>query len=913
MLHRSIRRKLPLLIAALLVAVVAVVSWAAYRTVERALVAAASRDLTTAARQLAVALDESGKRTLAEGHRTATDSVIVRFLERRDVASRRALETSLDRRRAARPQRTAFEILDARRRPLLVAGSIPDGNEALIHAAVPLPRADGDTLSSSGIIARLLSANDSISLGILVPIIRRGADRGAAADTLGFVAEYRRVAGGAQVSLIRGLIGSEAEFMIGNADGDVWTNLDRAVEGPQGPQRIGEVARVAGSDSSGKVEKYGVTSIVPSTGWRVWVAMPRDTVLAPANAVLRQILLIALLVIAVGALGGWQLSRGITNPLAEVTHAAQGIAAGDYARRAAVNRSDEIGTLAASFNSMAARVEESTRELEHQATELEYQVAQSQDLAQELEASNQELTEALHTVEASRDGVAAAGRRYQHLVEHAGDLIAVVDPGGSYLYASPSHERIFGTPAGELIGSRSLDRVHPEDRATVEERISDALERPGQPVTVTYRYQHADGSWRQIEAQGVNLLHDPAVGGIVVNSRDVTTQQLLETQLLQSQKMEAVGRLAGGIAHDFNNILTAIKSYSQLAVEELEEDAPLREDVLEIDRAADRAAALTRQLLAFSRQQVLRPRVLDLNETVRGIENMLARLLMTDVSLETHLAPNLGRVAADPGQIEQVLMNLVVNARDAMPGGGQLTISTANADVGAGAHPEMGPHGFPAGAYTVLTVSDTGEGMSRETQAKVFEPFFTTKDQGKGTGLGLSTVYGIVKQSGGFIWVYSELGQGTTFKIYFPRVDATAEHEVPAAVVAPRRGGPERILIVEDDTVLRALMRRVLERSGYDIVEAANGLEALRLVGEQQASIALVISDLIMPEMRGTELLRELRSVHPGLPVLLVSGYTEDAMMRQRTFEVGTAFLEKPFTPDILVRTVRTMLDGEKD
>jgi signal transduction histidine kinase/ActR/RegA family two-component response regulator len=428
-------------------------------------------------------------------------------------------------------------------------------------------------------------------------------------------------------------------------------------------------------------------------------------------------------------------------------------------------------------------------------------------------------------------------------------------------------------------------------------------------VAVRYRFQHADGTWRHIEAEGVNLLDDPAIGGIVVNSRDVTAQQRLENQLLQAQKMEAVGRFAGGVAHDFNNILTAIKSYSQLALDELNESSPVREDLLEIERAADRAATLTRQILAFSRQQVLRPRVLDLNETIGGIENMLRRLMMTDVALETRLAADLGSVEADPGQIEQVLMNLVVNARDAMPEGGHITIATANGD-GPNSQPVLEPHGFPPGPYVVLTVSDTGEGMSRETQAKIFEPFFTTKDQGKGTGLGLSTVYGIIKQSGGYICVYSESGQGTTFKIFLPRVDVTAEHRIPSVAGLPRAGGPECILLVEDDSVLRAISRRVLTRVGYEVLEAENGCDALLMIEEHGNGISLVITDLIMPKMRGTELLSEIRKRHGWLPVLLVSGYTEDAMIRKGSIDADTNFLEKPFTPDVLIRAVRKILDG---
>ncbi len=902
--NRPIRRKLPLLISLLLAVVVAAVSLAAYRSVERALLASLTRDLTTAAGQLVASLEEFARVTRASGREFASDSAIRRFLWEGDAASRTQAEQLLELRRSKTTRRVALAIWDPHRRRLINVGDDLSGAGQLARAKF----GSGDSIASgSSVLLRLLASGDTVSLGVLSVVLKPASNGSSTSDTLGFIAEYRSILGGGQVNLIRGLIGSEAHFALGNPEAGVWTNLDHGVAGPPSTTPIGTLARM--SDPSGTT-RLGIMLPVAGTDWRVWVDMPESIVLAPAHGVLRVILTIALAAIALGAFGAWLLSRSITGPLAEVALAAQGITAGDYSRRAVVRRGDELGVLASSFNSMAARVEETTHSLEQQAVELEYQFIQSQALAQELEVANEELTEALRTVEESGDAAAAAGRRYQRLVENATDLIAVVDAEGRFLYASPAHERVFGTPAVELIGQSSLDRVLPEDRAEVEERIAQAILRPGEPVAARYRFQHADGTWRHIEAQGVNLLDDPAIGGIVVNSRDVTAQQRMEKQLLQAQKMEAVGRFAGGVAHDFNNILTAIKSYSQLALEELHDSAPVREDVLEIERAADRAAMLTRQLLAFSRQQVLRPRVLDLNEAIRGIENMLRRLMMTDVGLETELAADLGNVEADPGQIEQVLMNLVVNARDAMPEGGQITITTANGDGTPDSQPELEPHGFPHGPYVVLTVSDTGEGMNRETQTKIFEPFYTTKEQGKGTGLGLATVYGIIKQSGGCICVSSEPGQGTTFKIFLPRVDATAEHQAPSAAGLSRPGGPERILLVEDDRVLRAISRRVLTRVGYEVLEAENGCDALLMIDEHGNGISLVITDLIMPKMRGTELLSEIRIRHGWLPVLLVSGYTEDAMIRKGSIDADTNFLEKPFTPDVLIGAVRKILDG---
>jgi nitrogen-specific signal transduction histidine kinase len=394
------------------------------------------------------------------------------------------------------------------------------------------------------------------------------------------------------------------------------------------------------------------------------------------------------------------------------------------------------------------------------------------------------------------------------------------------------------------------------------------------------------------------------VGCVVL---ETTERRQLEEQLLQAQKMEAVGRLAGGIAHDFNNILTAIKSYSELLIEDMATDNGRVEDVQEIREAADRAANLTRQLLAFSRQQMLRPRVLDLNSTVRDLKSMLDRLIGANIELKTRLSPDIGMITADPGQIEQVLVNLVVNASDAMTDGGRIDMETANVELDeeyARTHVAT-----PAGPYVMLCVSDTGHGMTREIQSRVFEPFFTTKEKGKGTGLGLSTVYGIVKQSGGSIWVYSEPGRGTTFKIYLPRVNETAD--LPVAVpVTNGKGGDETILLVEDEDAVREVASRILRRHGYTVVEARNGTDALRKFTEDGSEFDLIVTDIVMPEMGGLELAQRVREWTPNARILFTSGYTEDAVLRRNFLDPGAEFVEKPFTPSRLAQRTREVLDG---
>ena len=398
---------------------------------------------------------------------------------------------------------------------------------------------------------------------------------------------------------------------------------------------------------------------------------------------------------------------------------------------------------------------------------------------------------------------------------------------------------------------------------------------------------------------------DPAGGLLYAVARDVTDMMLLEQQLAHAQKMDAVGRLAGGIAHDFNNMLSVIIGVSESALGELHVDDPLRRDFDDILAAGTRSAALTRQLLAFGRRQLLQPKVTNLNTLNRDTERVLGRMLGEDVELTLLLADDVADVKIDAGQFDQVLVNLVVNARDAMPDGGQLTIETANvtfdeeyARLHVGAQP---------GQYVMLAVSDTGVGMDEATRARIFEPFFTTKSAGRGTGLGLATVFGIVSQSGGHIWVYSEPGHGTTFKVYVP---ATQESALPVAHAAPERhvGGHERILLVEDEAMVRLFIKRVLERGGYDVVEAANAGEALLLFESKEAPIDLLLTDVVMPRMSGRQLAERLCAADPSLRVLYMSGYTENAIVHHGVLGDGIDFVPKPVTAGTLLPKIRELL-----
>src|SRR5213079_1806540 len=390
--------------------------------------------------------------------------------------------------------------------------------------------------------------------------------------------------------------------------------------------------------------------------------------------------------------------------------------------------------------------------------------------------------------------------------------------------------------------------------------------------------------------------------------RDVTDQRRLQQQVLQSQKLEAVGRLAGGVAHDFNNLLTVITSYSDLVLEGLAPGDAKRDDLEQVRKAADGAAALTRQLLAFSRQQVVEPRVVSLNTVVEGLQKILRRVIGEDIELAITLSPDLESVRADVGQLEQVLMNLVVNARDAMPTGGRLTVETANVEH----DPEYARDREAAAVrrFAMLAVTDTGCGMDEATKARIFEPFFTTKETGKGTGLGLATVYGVVKQSGGDIWVYSEPGQGTSFKVYLPRVTEAPEPTRPGPAAAAPLRGSETVLLVEDDEMVRTLTRRMLEARGYTVLSASRGEDALGVVERHDGPIDLLVTDVVMPGMSGRAVAQRLLELRPGLKVLYLSGYTDDAIVRHGMLEPGIAFLQKPFSADALARKVREVLDA---
>ncbi|MBI3403820.1 MAG: PAS domain S-box protein [Acidobacteria bacterium] len=502
--------------------------------------------------------------------------------------------------------------------------------------------------------------------------------------------------------------------------------------------------------------------------------------------------------------------------------------------------------------------------------------------------------------------------RLRLIADSVSDMVSQVRLDGTYLYASPAHERVLGYAPAALLGTSAFDLVHPADLARVKAELAKAVQRAAADATrFEFRCQHADGRYLWLEAVG-SLMHDDAQTpiGAVLSARDVTERKLLEEQFHQGQKMEAIGRLAGGIAHDFNNVLTAILGFTELLLGRVD-DPGLIADLKEVKDAGERAGRLTRQLLAFSRKQVMAPQILDLNLVVVHVERMLQRVIGEDVHLSVEPAPSLAPVKADPGLVEQLLMNLAVNARDALPKGGRLTIRTANVEIDEEFVRRL--PGAAVGEYVALAVADTGQGIPAELLERVFEPFFTTKPLGKGTGLGLSTVYGIVKQSGGYVSISSTVGVGTTVTSYFPRVYEAVRPAPERTRPQAELRGTETVLVAEDQTAVRDLMARVLGDLGYTVLTARDGADAVVTEAAHAGQIDLLLSDVIMPGLNGPDLAQRLLRRRPGLKVLYVSGFTSHLAIRLGTLGTRAGFLQKPFTPDRLALKVREILDVHAD
>jgi len=500
--------------------------------------------------------------------------------------------------------------------------------------------------------------------------------------------------------------------------------------------------------------------------------------------------------------------------------------------------------------------------------------------------------------------------RYRSLVQSAVYGIYRSSVDGRFLDVNPALIHMLGYDSAD-----EVVKLDPQREVFVEpaehERLLQEFHRSGCLDSAEVRWKRKDGSVITVRLSGRAATElDEADQALEIIAEDITERRALEDQFRQAQKMEAVGRLAGGVAHDFNNLLMVVSGYTEVLMEALDENHPLLVKVQAIQQAADRATTLTRQLLAFSRKQLLELKVVDVNSIVADMERLLRPLIGENIDLTTKLTPNVGHTRADAGQLEQVIMNLVVNAKDAMPDGGRILIQTSEADPDTARreHSLIEP-----GTYILLSVSDTGAGMDRETQSRIFEPFFTTKEKGKGTGLGLSTVYGIVKQGGGYIFAQSEPGCGTTFRIYLPRVAEPADSPRVDKHAQAAAGGSETVLLVEDEESVRELVRETLKARGYTVIEASDGIAGMRVSEEYQGNIEILITDVVMPGMSGRELAKRVAAARPNIRVLYLSGYTEDAIIHEGALEPGTGFLQKPFTLQVLARKVREVLQGESD
>jgi PAS domain S-box-containing protein len=598
-----------------------------------------------------------------------------------------------------------------------------------------------------------------------------------------------------------------------------------------------------------------------------------------------------------------RLQRRVSGPVLELADAARRITESrDYSIRVEPNGPTELRELTLGFNEMLSQIQVREAALRSARDELEQRVAERvRDLQREVgERRRAEAESALRAQHLQLQGAA---------LESAADAVAITDRDKLIQWVNPSFCALTGYTAEELIGRSAgiLTSGRAEDDATYEEMVTTA--EAGRVWDGELIARRKDGALRLI-AQTVTpvVVGAGRVSHYVAVMRDVSQRRRLEEQLRQAQKMEAVGRLSGGVAHDFNNILNVIMGFGELLLKKLPPEDTLRRYAHEILKATKRGASLTGQLLAFSRQQVLQPKVIDLNAAIGDMQKMLARLIGEDIELVTAFEPDLGQVKVDPGQVEQVVMNLAVNARDAMPLGGTLVIETANVDLGDS---ETRQYDCPVnpGCYVQIVVSDTGTGMDAATQARVFEPFFSTKPVDKGTGLGLATVYGIVKQSKGHIWVKSEVGNGTTFTILLPRVFV----QPPLALGEDKDAAPtgrETVLLVEDDDSARELWREMLEMLGYRTIAASNGIDALERAAAHEGAIDLVLTDVVMPRLGGRELVERLREVRPEVAVVFMSGYTADTILRQGISESGSPFLQKPFSAQQLARTIRETLDA---
>jgi PAS domain S-box-containing protein len=848
----SIRRRLPLGFAAVVGIIVAALTSTSYIALRRSTLEAQEERLERIAAQFSNLMDSADARELVDRlQAVAATPAVVELVGGADAsapAARQALED-------AGGGTGGLQLWSAVGELLLDVSESP---EDVVRAVPP-------TIANSTGISRLRATDDStVFYDHVAPVRRDGR-------TVGAVVARTRVRD-STAEAMEAILGPTGNLLFGNADESLWISGPRVVTAAP-PAGIVERLGVTTSFVRDGSERLGATTALSGTPWVVLVEIERDEVLRPAREFLARTLALAAVLMAIGVAAAWMLGRRLTAPFETLAHAASRIATGDYSTRVDVQAPIDAARVATAFNSMTEEVERRTEAL----------------VASEL--------------------------RWLSLVNATAQIVWFADADGGVRGALPSWQTYTGQSFEEVRGGGWLQAVHPGDRARFDETWFRATSVRGY-FAFECRIRGEDGEHRLFNVRGVPVRgRDGQVAEWVGTCTDIEDQRAAtrelrraEGELRQAQKMEAIGRLAGGIAHDFNNILTGILAPASLARARLDDDDPLAAEMDEISAGAKKAAELTRQLLTVGRSRTLDLSAIDLNDVVSSSGRLLRRVIGEQIEIMIALAEDVRPIRANRSELEQVLLNLAINARDAMPRGGTLTLETLDVELGPDyvrKHPSV-----RAGSYVMLAVSDTGSGMSTATLERIFEPFFTTKEPGEGTGLGLATVHGIVTQSGGHVWVYSEESLGTTFKVYLPAIDE------PLRVgdgVAPRQdsvvGGSEIVMVVEDNDQARKAAVRSLQAFGYEVLSASDGAEALSML-EQRTDVGIVVSDMVMPHMSGAELANRLGEIRPGLPVLFLSGYADAAAAGRDKLRGDEPFLQKPFTPEALADAVRGLLDG---
>ncbi|MEI2720539.1 MAG: ATP-binding protein [Gemmatimonadales bacterium] len=844
----SLQWKLPLIVVALMALVILASLVSAWHEVRAATRRAASERLAVVTSQFADRLESQLTGYATAVATLAHDPLVRRALRPDDAVTDSALQALL------MPDRSvlAAELRDA-------SGAVRWSGGTNLKAIRTLAPADIRTLVSlrdSAAVGGLVALGDTLTFAS-VAVVADGATR------LGHVVRWLAIRPDLNArQIVSTVIGSGARLYIGSPGGG-WTDQAGSVNGP--PVPVESLGHSRSYDRPGLGTQLAVGTLVPGAPWAVLTEFPMAIVMAPSREFLGRAVVIGGILLLIGAGLTAAVSQRVIGPLLELTAASDAMASGDRQVRVRAHGRDEIGRLGLAFNGMVERVE------------------------------------------AESSARVAAEDQWRLLFKSNPHPMWVFDVETlAFLAVNDATIARYGWSREEFLTMTILDIRSPDDEAKVRAAISHDPDR----VTTTTGWSHRDRSGKYFEVE-VSSRGVPFNGrsARLVLANDISERAGLERQLRQAQKMEAVGRLAGGVAHDFNNSLAVIVACSEMLMDDLEAAGHPTADLQEIVRAADRARSLTRQLLTFSRQSVVHPVVLDPNLAIREVEQLVRRIIGEDVIVQVRPQADVGRVRIDPGQLEQVLLNLAVNARDAMLEGGTITLSTAGSQIDA---PSLAMHGLQkVGAYVIISVSDTGVGITPEVRARLFEPFFTTKEIGKGTGLGLATAYGIVTGAGGAITVYSEPGVGSTFRVYLPQLaeaGAGGTHTPPDTPAIPR--GSERILLVEDDAAVLLATASVLRRLGYQVVEAAGPEAALAVADDAAQPFDLVLSDVVMPGMGGRQLLDRLRIGRPALRVLLMSGYAGD-MVAERGVRDGTIpFIEKPFTLRTLAGAIRRVLDG---